>query len=420
MVPQQPGNHIESGPTAVGELTLHGYKFVTPWIVFGMIQVIAAWVLFFSAFFLIYTWLLYPLLLWAACKWWERPIERGEVTPTVSILLKCFNEAAQLAQRIENLLALDYPREQLELWVGSDGSTDKTYEIAHSYEGRGIKAVKYPRLGPALMHNSMMARATGEIVVFTDAGTRFPRNLLWRIVRPFADSRVGCVPAEIDFVNRGESAIAQHRGFYWKVEYAMRRAEGRLGILAIGTGACMAVRRSLLKPLAKASYDVDFITPMDVVAQGGRVVVEPGVAVTDSLLSTARGEFRAGVRMVAKNFRGTLDHLVYINPLRYPGTWISLFSHKIFRWLTPFSLLLILVANAVCHDTLSLRVLLVLQGLFYTAAILGAFGRGRVARRGLGWVLAIPFSFCLANVAFLFGILRGIFGKPITAFQNVQ
>jgi poly-beta-1,6-N-acetyl-D-glucosamine synthase len=373
-----------------------------------------------SVALIIYTWALYPLILVFVTKFWSRPNKGGDVTAKVSVLVKCYNEAGQLAERIENLLALEYPRDRLEIWIGSDGSTDDTYEIACSYESQGVSAVRYPRLGPARVHNNLMGRVKGDIVLFTDAGTRFPPDLLRRALQPFADPRVGCVAAEIDFINRHESTIGHHRGLYWKVEHYMRRAESKLGILAIGNGACMAVRRTLLRPLAKPSYDVDFITPMDVVGQGQRVVTEPGITVTDYLLPTARGEFRAGVRMVAKNFGGTLEHLRVINPLRYPGAWFSLFSHKIFRWLTPFFLLALLAGNALLLNRLFFRVTLAAQLCFYFIAIAGAHARHRLPRSALGRALMVPFSFCLANLGFLCGVVKGILGKEITFFQNIK
>lgn len=376
---------------------------------------------FVGCLFIVYTWLLYPLLLLVASKTWPTRINRIEITPTVSIVLCCLNEAGQLAGKIENILALEYPRGKLEIIVASDGSTDDTYAIAQSFAPRGITAFNFPgRQGRARVHNALMGSLKGDIVLFTDADTRFQPDMLRRIVRPLADPRVGCVLAEVDFVNRGQNPMTQHRGFYWRIEHFMRIAEGDLGILALGAGSCMAVRRSMLKPLAKPSYDVDFITPLDVVAQDALVIVEAGLVVTDLMLPTVQGEFTAEVRMVAKNFRGILERLLQINPFRHPGVTISLLSHKFFRWLTPFFMLLALVGNACLIQLKVFRALLVLQLAFYTFAILGAVARDRVSRHRWGVLFMIPFSFCLANLAFLWGVLRGLFGEPIAAYQNVK
>lgn len=370
---------------------------------------------------LVYAWTIYPLILALWRKIRPAKSERREVTPDVSLILTTFNESHQIVERIENLLLLDYPRQKLEIIVASDGSTDGTSELARKYANCGITVIHFPRRrGKAAVHNDLMPNLKGEIVVFTDADVRFPPDLLRKLVCPFADPRVGCALAEIDFLNRGENSLTRHRGVYWRLEFLLRRLESELGILAIGSGPCMAVRRLLLRPMAKLTYDVDFITPLDVVAQGCRVVDEPAAVVTDYILRSRKGEFRADTRMVAKNFPGILERWLNMNPLRYPGVSMSLISHKFLRWLSPFFMLLVLVSNLFLMGSLFFRMTITLQAIFYGLAAIGALISGIASRSTLIDIVLIPYNFCLANAAFLWGILRGLLGRPITAYQNLK
>ena len=375
-----------------------------------------------SAGALFYTWLLYPLALVVLRLFGSIQFRRDPAyLPSVSIVLVCLNEAKQLVDRIENLLSLDYPRDKLEIIVASDGSTDRTHEIAESYADRGVTAVNFPaRRGKAPVHNDLMGQVQGDIVVFTDTDPRFERNLLRILMEPLADPRVGCVVGEIDWVNRGNNSLTRHQGLYWRFEILLRRLEGDLGVLTVGSGACMAVRRPLLRKLAKPSYDIDFITPLDVIEQGYFVLDDPTTIITDYVLPTPKGEFRAQVRMTAKNFPGSLERWWQMRPWRFPGASISLVSHKFFRWLTPMFMIVAFMANLFLVHAPLYRIALVCQLTFYGLASLGAVVPNHTARGGLGVLLMLPFSFCLANVAFLWGTLKGFFGKPIATYQNIK
>lgn len=368
-----------------------------------------------------YTWVLYPLLLAALARACGSRPRSSALEPTVTVLLCCLNEAAQIAERIENLLALDYPPHRLEVLVASDGSTDRTAEIAEAYADRGVRVVRFPqRRGKASVHNDLMLDVSGEIVVFTDADVRFPTGFLRALLPPFADPCVGGVLAEIEFVNRGDNSLTRSRGLYWRFETALRQWQSDLGLLAIGSGPGMAFRRIVLRRLTKASYDTDFITALDAIQQGFRVVQAPEAVITDLVLPHARGEFRADVRMTAKNFPGTLERWLRMNPLRTPLVSWALISHKFMRWLTPWFLLAMLAGNMALLPTAAWRVVLAAQLAFYALAACGTLLTKEAQSRSWGRLAATASSFCLANAAFCWGTLRGFFGRPIHSYQNLK
>jgi biofilm PGA synthesis N-glycosyltransferase PgaC len=117
-----------------------------------------------AAAFVLYTLGGYPLLLAALARMRPRPFTRAPIRPTVSILLPVYNGEPWLRSKLESILALDYPRELLQILVISDGSTDRTGEIASQFESSGVQLIHIPHSGKAAALNAGLERATGEIL----------------------------------------------------------------------------------------------------------------------------------------------------------------------------------------------------------------------------------------------------------------
>lgn len=347
----------------------------------------------------------------------ERRTQQGPVDlPSVTILLTVCNEANEIAARIYNILALDYPVTKMQLLVASDGSSDGTDEIVL---GIGDKCVQLyqsgARLGKTETQNRALTLATGEIIVFTDAGTRFQSDFLTKIVAPFADSKIGAVNGQLLFAQDVESGIAASQGYYWNYELCLRQLESRLGILAVVSGACVAIRKVLFRPM-NPSVGEDCLLPLDVVMQGSRVVHASDAIAMDRMDRDAKGEFRARVRMTLRNWQGTWAYPYLLNPFRYPGYAFALWSHKILRWLSPF-FLLTLVACASVGAILgmqSMKIALGVVGVLILAALIGWRNeRGRIRIPGTGMV----YSFFLANAGFLVGVIKALGGRRVTGYR---
>ena len=177
----------------------------------------------------------------------------------------------------------------------------------------------------------------------------------------------------------------------------------------------MAVRRELFRPLAHGSYDVDFMTPLDVIQSNSLIVQDPEVLASDEMFSVPAQEMRAQVRMVSRNLRGYLDRACLLGSLHHAGSAWSLISHKVLRWITPLFLLLMLISNTLLTATSGqLIVPWLLQMMFYMAA-LGGWVFSKSNHRPAS-ILSAPFAFCLANVGFLRGLLRCLRQERITVY----
>ena len=142
---------------------------------------------------LLYVLVGFPTWLAVRARLWTKPCLAEEITPSISVVIGAYNEQDVIAERIENLLSSDYPPEQLEIVVASDGSTDRTHEIVERYEQQNVRCLALPRRGKGQAINDAAPQAKGEILVFTDANTDFAKDALKSLVAPFADSNVGGV-----------------------------------------------------------------------------------------------------------------------------------------------------------------------------------------------------------------------------------
>ncbi len=369
----------------------------------------------------VYTWILYPLLLWILNL--RRPqvadTVRFEELPFVSIIIAAHNEQDTIAEKLQNCLELAYPHDRLEIVVASDGSTDRTAEIVRRFSAcdhRISWLESDRRVGKSGVQNLAATRVRGDIYFFTDASTGMPSGALQTMIDDLADPRVGLVTATVLFGNplfsNPGDAVEKGQGFYWRYELFLRAAESDLGILATGSGQALLVRRELFQTLPTC-YGDDCIMPLDVRLQGYRVVQDRRAIVYDTMPHSIEGELRARIRMTARNWTGTLSRAAVLNPLRFPLTSIGLVSHKLLRWLTPFFLAAIFISSTALYVRGSASLFLCLQIGFYLAALIGWW---LARRQKSAWLFAYPFSFCLANVGFLLGIVKALRRQEIVAY----
>jgi cellulose synthase/poly-beta-1,6-N-acetylglucosamine synthase-like glycosyltransferase len=360
----------------------------------------------------VYTWLGYPVLLMILRRF--VPATQGaEEWPEVTILLTVRNEAASIASRLRNILEQDYPAESLHVFVACDGCTDGTPEMASAFGDGRIMVKQFPHGGKSPTQNAAIAEIKDPIVVFTDAGARFAPNFLRELVAPFFFPEVGCVSGSLIFADSSQ-AISSSQSLYWRYETWLRREESVHGLLATASGAAMACRRALLRPLM-AKCGEDCTVPLDVVAQGYKVVHSDRAVAYDAMPATLRGELRARARMTSRNLRGTIAYKDILNPFRHPGYALSLWSHKIFRWMTPLFLGGAFVFSVINHER---HQGIVLSGIvFLICAGIGALFHAVGQRQPR--IFSAAFSFLLANIGFLFGIVRFVRGNEPVSYVNV-
>jgi cellulose synthase/poly-beta-1,6-N-acetylglucosamine synthase-like glycosyltransferase len=334
----------------------------------------------------------------------------------VSVIVTVHNEARVTGKRIENLLALQYPREMLEIIIASDGSTDRTVEIAWRYHGRGITVLDLPRMGKGPAQNEAVAQAKGDIVVLTDADTEFDREFVREVVSHFLeDSRVGCVIGNLSW-KVDSTAPSKFRELYWRFELDLRDAESRLGNLASGCGAAMAVRRDLWKPMTDSLDDPDNITPLDVILQGSKVKLAENALALEVPFSSPGSDCRSKMRAASKWLVTVPRRWGFRNIFRHPLISWTLFSHFFARWMGAYFILAAILSSLfLSRRGLIYECVLFIEILLIWLVLIGYIGE-RLHKRI--YVAGMVFSLAVVNLGFALGILKGALGAARGPFET--
>ncbi len=263
----------------------------------------------------------------------------AEQMPVVSLIVAAYDEEEVIEAKVANALALDYPRERLELIVASDGSGDATAERARA-AGADL-VLELPRGGKLAAQNAAAERASGEILAFSDANSAWRPDALRQLIATFADSKVGYACGQVRFLDAEGDNL---EGAYWRYEMAVRKMESSLAGITAGNGAIYAVRAEDYLPLDGAgSHDLSF--PFALAKRGKRSLYVATAQAEEKMVPTMEGEFARKRRMMV----GLWDIVVgegMIRPRGYSALYaFELFSHRLLRYLTPFLHLVAFFAN---------------------------------------------------------------------------
>jgi cellulose synthase/poly-beta-1,6-N-acetylglucosamine synthase-like glycosyltransferase len=327
----------------------------------------------------------YPAVLWLIARLRGRPRRPAGATPqppSVSLIVAAHDEEAVIEHKVRNALELNYPRERLELIVASDGSSDRTVELARA-AGADL-VLDLERGGKIAAQNAAVARARGEVLAFSDANAFWDRSALRRLVDPFADPRVGYVCGQVRFSADGG---ANEEGVYWRYEMAVRELESRLAGVTAGNGAIYATRRDAYIVLDPSrSHDLSF--PFEMVKRGRRALYVPDALAEERMVPTLEGEFVRKRRMMS----GLWDILLRDGMLSLRGYGplyaFEIYSHRVLRYASPLLHVVALASNvALLGQGLVYRIALALQAAFLVAAAVGRIVPLRPARLAYYYVL---------------------------------
>lgn len=378
---------------------------------------LAAEIIFWlSAAALVYTYAGYPLLLLVVSQLRSREVRRSAFEPSVTVIITAYNEERDLAAKLENTLALEYPRELLEIIVASDCSLDRTDEIAQAFGDRGVRLVRQPqRRGKTAAQNMAVAEARGEIILFSDATSLYEPDVLRVMMPSFADPTVGCVAGRLIYVDPTDSRVGRGARSYWNYETSLKRHESRVWSLIGASGCLYAVRRSAYVPLYPEACS-DFIIATKMVEQNLRAVYEPAAVCTEETNQQTDKELRMRVRVIAQTYTDLWRHRAMLNPFRSGFYAVQLLSHKVMRYAVPFFLMGILGTSGILgRYSLPVLIVFVSQLGFYLAAV----GAWVLERAGVhSRMLALPHYFALSNLAALIACYQFLRGERYAHWET--
>lgn len=357
-----------------------------------------------------YVYIGYPVVLWMISRLYQRAVRQAPTTPSITLLISAFNEADVIRGKLENSIALDYPRELLEVLVISDASEDGTDRIVQSFEGQGVRLLRMPaRGGKTVGLNAALQVASGDIVLFSDANILYRPDTIQCLVKNFADPAVGCVTGDSRYLEEMNSAAHIQENAYWGYERMIRTMESQIGSTVGGDGAIFAIRRHLFTPLAPDAIN-DLVIPLQIVGAGYRAIFEPTAIGFEPSAGDFRKEFRRKRRIVNRSWRGVMSVASVLNPFCVGMFAWQVWSHKVLRWLI---LPLVFLAAAGCFMAASSGWLYQLGFMGFLGSLaLAAVGAALPEHKGLPVRLAHGmFYFYLVNLAAILGVVRALAGQ---------
>ena len=351
---------------------------------------------------------IFPLVLKMLPRGWAvstSGVDRADTeVPTVALVICALNEERIMGAKMENSLALDYPRDKFRIVVISDGSTDRTAEIVRGYQTAGVELIdRAKRRGKVANLNDVLPTCPEEILVLSDANVMYKEDAIRRLVSRFQDPSVGCVSGKVILTDT-TADLEDSTGRYYSLEWMLQERSSEIYSMAGADGAMYALRRELFQTCPDDTLIEDFVIAMAVVRQGKRVVFEPHAIGWEPGVTSVKEEFRRKVRIAA----GSAQTLIRGNawpgnaPLRF---WLIFAGHKLLRWTSPVIGLLLLTLCLVSSGNLLSTTL---SAGFFLLVLLAAF------RAIAGWAHPLfntPFYFLFAQVALIVGLWRGLLGR---------
>jgi cellulose synthase/poly-beta-1,6-N-acetylglucosamine synthase-like glycosyltransferase len=320
----------------------------------------------------LYAYVAYPAIIWAVAR--MRPggdaAVRSEAWPTVTITVPVYNAVSTIQTTLERLLALDYPRDKLQLLVLSDASNDGTDDVVRELAARGVELVRAPtRRGKTSAENAAVGVARGDIIVNVDATVVVPQRSLKPLIRAFDDPTVGVASGRDVSVGAAGKDCSGAESGYTGYEMRVRDLETRAGSIVGASGCFYGIRRRIRVSALPAGLSWDFASTLVARQQGYRSVSVPDAVCLVPRTVEIRSELRRKVRTMSRGLSTLFHFRALMNPFRYGGFALMLISHKLFRWL-PYLLLpgsilalgLLATRSSVAAALLAIVVLVLISG----------------------------------------------------------
>ncbi len=389
------------------------------------------WISFGS---ILYTYFGYPLFLTLLAK---RKPERDyqiDFLPKVTLLIAAYNEELVIEEKINNCLELDYPKENLQILIVTDGSDDRTPEIVEDYVKQQVELLHTPmRRGKMAAINRAIPYASGDIIVFSDANNHYKKDTLKYLVAPFQDAKVGATSGE-KAIKQDGSNLGASEGIYWKYESYIKKQETRLSSCTGVAGEIFAIRRYIYSPPPDHIINDDFYMAMQVLRQGYRIVYVPQAKSIEKISISPKHEIIRRKRIIAGRYQA-IGFANKILPLNNPLLVWQIISHKFMRPLVPFSMIIAAITNLNAFlKNIRLKekqkkfwslnsrlgnLLLTAQALFYGSAFINSKVRKPDKSNTFFRILYLPKFLIDSNVAALLGFIEYIKGQQTNLWERI-
>lgn len=330
------------------------------------------WLLWICAAVIIYHMVLHPLFLIMMSRVMALPMTSqaqldSQYMPDIDIVMPIYNEADCIVQKLENLAALNYPLNKLNLYIGLDGCSDESLTLINDrlttdrFQDISCHVINFPQnRGKIKVLNDLMSLGKADIVFLTDASALLPANAIRGLTSHFTQTDVGAVSAGYQLVESGQEGESA----YWRYQTQVKQAESQLGSVIGAHGSCYALRRSLFRALPAETINDDFILPMNIISQGYRVIYDTEVVALELEGSSTTQDFNRRKRLSLGNIQQVFACADVLKPHHGWVAFNFLFG-KVIRALMPLLLALIFVSSALLSSMWFYQLLFAMQLLAY-------------------------------------------------------
>jgi cellulose synthase/poly-beta-1,6-N-acetylglucosamine synthase-like glycosyltransferase len=350
----------------------------------------------------------------------NKKVDKVKIEPFVTLLITAFNEEKDISKKIQNSLALDYPKNKFEILVASDGSTDSTDDIVKSFENNsaGVTVRLHRvegRVGKTGTQNSAVRECRGEIIIFSDAASMYASNAIRALVRNYADPTVGAVSGMYSYENKEGVSAGFATILFWNLENFIKSRQTRIKTITGCCGCIYSLRKNLYVELPPTIIS-DLVEPLMILQKGYRIVFEPEANALEKTAGKSADEFKMRIRVIVRGMRGMLFVKKLYNPFKFPFVALQLVSHKVMRWFVPIFCIIAFFSSLAMSFSSRLYVVFFLgQFLFYTLAVIGFF----LEKKGIHKkIFYLPLYFCIVNIAALISMAKVIKGENIVTWQT--
>jgi cellulose synthase/poly-beta-1,6-N-acetylglucosamine synthase-like glycosyltransferase len=376
-------------------------------------------ILFFvSAFLILHTYVIYPLLLIILGRLFKES-KRSKIDnyiPFVSVLMAVHNEEKVIREKIEVLISSDYPADKIEILVGSDSSDDRTNEILDDLKIKfpSLKIIYFEeRNGKPAVINRLSYEARGEILIITDANVIPDKNSIRKLVNNFSDKTIGLADSRLINTGIKKDGISLPEVAYLSIEMIIKNIEGRLWGTMMGPfGGFYAVRKDSYEPLSRNTLADDFRICMNVIRKGEKAISDHEALVYEDVSNSLVEEFFRKVRISAGNYQN-LKHFAFLLFKPFSMWSFCFISHKLLRWITPFLWLVVVVSNILLINNSFLFLLLIILQVFFLLLpaldiLLQKFGINLVPLRFFTHLYSMNIALFVGFIKFIQGIRSGV------------
>lgn len=342
--------------------------------------------------------------------------------PSVSLLISAYNEEAVIEAKLLNSLSLEYPETKLEIFVVSDGSTDRTDKIVKRFKEKKVILNRIEgRKGKNVCQNMSFEKIKTDIIVFSDATSIYKKDAIKKLVSEFKNSEVGCVVGQLVYQSADDQDKANEEKIFAVFSQWVKNLESNASMPVGASGAIYALRRELAIQIPANMAD-DLIRPLEVIKQGYRIVMAPNAIAFEDFEENYNEIYQRKKRSGTRAILSLKMERQLLNPVNYGLFSIQFITKTLLRRLLFPSYCLVFLCSVLLYVT-TVNIIYALMALAITLFCIGSYlGRSelfvnRLNNNKIGRLFRFMYYYSIIIYGAFNGLLSGLKGNFLVNWE---